>query len=131
MSAGAGGGAMVRTILVVEDERDICTLVREILEEEGYAVAVASNGEDALKYMRSMGSAVPSMILLDLMLPVMDAFDFHAKLQEDPQWKEIPIVVFSANNRIAEHAASLAAVATIKKPARLEELLAAVERFAR
>ena len=74
------GGA--RQVLVVEDDRDVCDAIRESLEDAGYRVCAASNGADALALLRDLG-AMPDLILLDLMMPVMDGERFLEEFRRE------------------------------------------------
>lgn len=80
-------------VLVVEDEEGIRQFMRALLEREGWAVMEAGNGQQALDQVREKR---PSLILLDLMMPEMDGFEFVAHLREVVEWKDIPVVVITA-----------------------------------
>ena len=80
-------------ILAVDDEEDILELIRYNLEKEGYRVACAETGEQALTQARSL---IPDLILLDLMLPGMDGFEVCKILKNDPKTAHIPIVMLTA-----------------------------------
>jgi len=82
-----------RSVLAVEDDKDILELVTYNLEREGFEVRGVTTGEDALKSARSK---TPDVILLDLMLPGMDGLAVCRELREDPKTKQIPIVIVSA-----------------------------------
>jgi len=82
-----------RSVLAVEDDKDILELVTYNLEKEGFEVRGVTTGEDALKSARSK---TPDVILLDLMLPGMDGLAVCRELREDPKTKQIPIVIVSA-----------------------------------
>jgi GAF domain-containing protein/CheY-like chemotaxis protein len=84
-----------RPILVVDDDVTVRHLFRRILEPEGYAVVEAENGRVALERLREVS---PSVILLDLMMPEMDGFDFAAELRRHEVWREIPIIVVTARD---------------------------------
>ena len=97
--AGASdrGGVMKgngRRILVVEDDRDIRESLQDLLEVEGYAVTTAENGRDALEQLQRMDA--PSVILLDLMMPVMSGDEFLRELRKDGALASIPVLVVSA-----------------------------------
>jgi CheY-like chemotaxis protein len=117
-----------KTILLIEDDRDICEIVAQVLEEEGYAIVTVPNGAEGLRRLRST-EARPFLIVLDLMLPVMDAWQFRSEQSGDAQIADIPVVIFSANPKIAQHAGSLGAAAMIRKPPNLDEFLDVVSRF--
>jgi CheY-like chemotaxis protein len=84
-----------RPILVVDDDAAVRHLFRRILEPEDYAVVEAENGRVALERLREV---TPSVILLDLMMPEMDGFDFAAELRRHEVWREIPIIVVTARD---------------------------------
>jgi CheY-like chemotaxis protein len=77
-----------RTIMIVEDDVDIADLVATTLEDDGYAVLVATNGQEALDKLRAAGTR-PSLILLDLMMPVMDGWQFRKAQTADPALAEM------------------------------------------
>jgi len=78
------------TVLVVEDNDEHRDLLRTILEPEGWVVREAINGRVCLD---ALSSGLPDLVLLDLMMPEMDGFQVVAALQENPEWRDIPIVV--------------------------------------
>jgi CheY-like chemotaxis protein len=112
-------------ILIVEDDDDIREALTQILELEGYAVREAANGRQALDISRA--EPTPSLILLDLMMPVMDGWQFRAEQMKDPVLSKVPVVVISADLSIQEKAASFGAASVLPKPISLDRLLRAVE----
>lgn len=82
-------------VLVVDDNDELREVLTELLSSEGYVVASASNGREALNSLRS-GDAHPRLILLDLTMPVMDGWEFCAESSKDPILRKIPIGVVSA-----------------------------------
>jgi CheY-like chemotaxis protein len=118
-----------RIILLVEDDHDICEIVEQVLADEGYETITVSNGAEGLAHLRS-GAPRPFVIMLDLMLPVMDAWQFRAEQTRDAALADIPVVIFSANPKLGKHADALGAAAVIRKPPDLDELLAVLGRFA-
>jgi len=119
-----------KRILVVEDDRAICSAVVELLVEEGYAVEAAGDGKQALEIVEERP---PSAILLDLMMPVMDGWTFLSVCRADVRCREIPIVVMSAAYNLQEHVArltSLGARAVISKPFDLQAVLDIMQRYA-
>jgi CheY-like chemotaxis protein len=108
-----------KTILVVEDDADIRDSLKEALEWEGFLVFTAGNGREGLSVLGVVPT--PCMILLDLMMPVMNGWEFAACLAKDPRLHAIPVVVLSA---FGEPAARIAARAFIRKPIDLGLLLA-------
>src|SRR5881394_2478852 len=118
----AASEAINKTILLIEDDRDICEIVSQVLDEEGYETVTVPNGAEGLRRLRSTAKR-PFLIVLDLMLPVMDAWQFRSEQAGDAQIADIPVAIFSANPKIAQHAVSLGAAAMIRKPPNLEEFL--------
>lgn len=98
----------------------------EILESEGYAVRVASDGADALAQLQAGGT--PCVILLDLTMPVMDGWTFCEEREKDPSLASIPVVVVSAIRRQDPRNARVRAVDHLSKPFDVQKLLAVVER---
>ncbi|HAZ07565.1 MAG TPA: two-component system response regulator [Elusimicrobia bacterium] len=90
-------------ILVVDDEPEIVTLLRFVLEQDGHAVASAVHGMDALEKLGieppDPARALPNLIVLDIMMPVMDGYQLNMRLQSHPRTKEIPILVLTAKGQ--------------------------------
>jgi CheY-like chemotaxis protein len=110
-----------RPILVVEDEQDIREAVSDLLEMEGYAVATACNGQEALRVLD--GPADPCLILLDVMMPVMDGHAFMERLRADDAHQHIPVVITSASPQVPEGAR-----AHLRKPYELHRLLDVIQQ---
>jgi CheY-like chemotaxis protein len=84
-------------VLVVDDDDDTRNCVCSVLEAEGYGVASARDGREALDLLaRSARSDLPSLMLLDLMMPVMSGWDVLEALKKSPDLASIPVVVFTA-----------------------------------
>jgi signal transduction histidine kinase/CheY-like chemotaxis protein len=83
--------------LVVEDDPDMRLLLRQALETANWTATTAENGKAALEQI-ARNRHIPSLIILDLMMPVMDGFEFIAELQKNEQWRKIPVVVVSAKD---------------------------------
>jgi signal transduction histidine kinase/DNA-binding response OmpR family regulator/HAMP domain-containing protein len=88
-----------RSILVIDDDPGLRSLVRRTLEREGYGVVEAENGRVALERMRE---TVPGVVLLDLMMPDMDGFDFINEFRHEDEWREIPVIVITAKDLTAD-----------------------------
>ncbi|MHC4141004.1 MAG: hybrid sensor histidine kinase/response regulator [Planctomycetota bacterium] len=82
-------------VLVVEDDDEIRELTRRTLEKEGWVVAEAEHGQEALQRVEQQ---VPDLIILDLMMPVMDGFQFMLELRKVEAWRQIPVVVVTAKD---------------------------------
>src|SRR2546425_5042545 len=117
------------TVLVVEDDFDLRDALVPILEYEGHRVVSAANGQEALDRLHAMPP--PSLILLDLMMPVMNGEEFRAVQLRDPTLASIPVVVVSAHPSAEERAARIGAAGCVKKPFEIEDLLEQVRRSSR
>ena len=82
----------MKTILIVDDERDITDVVAATLEDEGYRVLTAHNGVDGLK---CLSGARPDMVICDFMMPLMDGATMCQRVHDDPRLKDIPFVIVS------------------------------------
>ena len=111
-------------ILVVDDDPSILTTVSEILDLEGYPVQTATNGAEAL---RAVERARPSLVLLDMRMPVLDGWGFARALQE--RGLKLPILVMTAAQNARRWAEEIGADGHIAKPFDLPDLLDAVERL--
>jgi len=107
---------------VVDDDEDIREILNELLKREGCQVFCAENGEQAL--LKAKAEA-PDIILLDLMMPVMDGWQFRQHQLGEPSISEIPVVVFSACRNDMKVAGYL------QKPAHAGDVLDAVRQHAR
>ncbi len=113
-------------ILIVDDDPGMRTMLQTVLEYEGYRVEVARNGQEALEWLTQFK---PSLILLDLMMPVMDGWQFLEEIQKDMLQPILPIVVLSASRELARVAKCLGVKAFLPKPFDLEKLLQFVRQF--
>ncbi len=118
---------MSGTVLIVEDDLDTREMLGRFLELEGYKVETAENGRRALE---RLGSGVGAcVILLDLMMPVMDGWQFRQEQIRDASLADIPVIVVSAAGR--ERLEKIQANAYLSKPVDLDELLGCVTQFCR
>jgi CheY-like chemotaxis protein len=116
-----------RHVFVVEDDRDIRESVVEVLEDEGYVVSAASDGREGLLLLRT-ASPKPDLILLDLMMPIMNGFQFREEQQSDPALSAIPVVVITADVNARAKAEGLGAAGFIQKPVKIQPLLDMIEQ---
>jgi two-component system phosphate regulon response regulator PhoB len=118
------------TILVVDDEEDIVELVELNIAREGYRVLTCGTGEQALKLA---GSKLPSLVILDLMLPGIDGLEVCKKLKSDPKTENIPIVMLTAKGEESDIVTGLELGADdyITKPFSGKVLVARVRRILR
>ncbi|HEX9049952.1 MAG TPA: response regulator [Anaeromyxobacter sp.] len=111
------------SVLVVDDERDIREAVAEVLKDEGFDVIDARDGAEALAQLRAHH---PAVILLDLMMPGMNGWEFCAARDRDPDISGIPVIVISALGRVS----GIDAAAFLQKPFELDALVATVRQYA-
>jgi two-component system response regulator MprA len=116
-------GAM-RKVLIVEDDVELQRALRSTLEDEGYRVECAADGEQALALLRS--SSDDYVILLDLILPRLNGWEFRARQAEDARLAEYPVIVMSATSNLEE--AAIDAADVLQKPVSITQLLATVAR---
>lgn len=116
---------MTRRVLVVDDEDSITLSLRHLMKREGYEVAVARDGEEALA---CVAEVVPDLILLDIMIPKRDGYDVCQTIRANPAWSGIKIVMVSAKGRDieVEKGLALGADAYMTKPFSTRELAAMV-----
>jgi CheY-like chemotaxis protein len=93
----------VGNILLVDDDPEIVTLLRFLLEKEGHAVATATNGRDALQVLglepADPSVRLPDLMVLDIMMPVMDGFALNNRLHDFPAAKGLPVIVLTAKGQ--------------------------------
>ena len=111
------------SVLVVDDERDIREAVAEVLKDEGYEVFDANDGAEALRQLRAHH---PAVVLLDLMMPGMNGWEFCAARNREPELCGIPVIVISALGRVS----GIDAQAFLQKPFEVDALVSAVRRYA-
>ena len=109
-------------ILVIDDDVDVRNVMSLLLRAEGYRVATAANGRDALDYLGQ--GEVPDLILLDVMMPVMDGWQFLQRQQQDPALAQIPIIILSAASDVTS-----VAVAHFQKPVPFDQLLETIKKY--
>ena len=116
-----------KPILIVDDDKDVRIALAELLEGEGYTVAGAHNGHEALQLMR--GGLHPAIILLDLMMPVMDG-GFRSEQQRDPAFSRVPVVIVSASGFSHESInTQFRPAAFVPKPLERKKLLEVIGRL--
>jgi CheY-like chemotaxis protein len=115
------------SVLIVDDDAAIRDALTTLLKDEGYYVATASNGVEALDTLRR--GLRPCAILLDLMMPVMDGWDFRAVQRQDPVLSQIPVIVVTAAGfRTDTIVDQFGAVECVHKPPPPVALIDAVHR---
>ena len=114
-------GAAPKTILLVEDDRDIQDALIDLLEGEGYVVRSAANGQEGIDSLQTEG--LPDLILLDLMMPVKDGTQFRQEQKADPRISQVPVLVMSADTKVLEKSTAIGARGFLRKPIEVEDLL--------
>ena len=112
-----------RFVLIVDDDPDLLEVTTFVIEGEGLAVETAKHGEEALAVMRA--GRLPMLVLLDLMMPVMNGWEFLDEVSKDPTLRAIPVVVLTAG----DHTHVPGAMAILIKPMDLGELIRVVDRY--
>ena len=122
-------------VMIVDDEPEIVTLLRFVLEKEGYAVSDAGNGQEALERLGmdppNPAAPLPDLLILDIMMPIMDGYTLNMRLQANNRTSSIPILVLTAKGQkmrdLLEMAPNVAAyVQKPFDPKMLRELIAGI-----
>jgi CheY-like chemotaxis protein len=116
----------MKTILVVDDEFDLASTVRAILEGEGYRVETCSNGREALERLR--GGPRPDLVLTDVMMPLVSGFEVLQSMRQTPGLEAVPVAVMSSvapGVRREDYGWQ----AFLRKPFRLEALMKTVRQL--
>jgi CheY-like chemotaxis protein len=109
-----------KQILVVDDDRTMRETLGEVLTDEGYLVETAADGHEALQRLRERPA---DLVILDVMMPVMDAFAFRSELDRRPPSEQTAVLVVSAAPNLDQAARRLHATDAIAKPFSLDALL--------
>jgi CheY-like chemotaxis protein len=121
----SGPGAASHLVMVIDDDASIRETLCELLEEEGYPAVGAANGRDALAALRA--GPLPCLILLDLMMPVMNGWEFREQQQRDPALAAIPVAVITAAG--LQQGETIHAEAVLPKPLRIEAVLGVLRKY--
>lgn len=111
------------TVLLVEDEVELREMMQEALESSGYVVVAASDGQEALDAFARIEHVC--VVLLDLVMPRMNGWDFFEKMRARPELAGVPVVVHTSAARHAPAGATL----VLQKPVKLDRLLAVVREY--
>jgi CheY-like chemotaxis protein len=115
--------AQDRSILVVDDDAASTDSLTDILTAEGYNVATARNGKEALAHLR--GAPAPRLIILDLFMPEMDGWEFRREQLRDAKLRDIPVVVMTG----ASVYAGIDANVIVHKPLDVARFVSLIERY--
>jgi CheY-like chemotaxis protein len=113
---------MNQQILIVEDDPGSREALTTILQNEGYQVTTQGDGAEALTYLRGVGK-LPELIVLDLMMPGMEGWDFRQQQKRDPKLAGIPVIAVSAAGKLVDVEFSF------RKPLDLDKFLRAVQQY--
>ena len=116
-----------KDVLVVEDEAYLCDLIADVIESDGHVARKASNGREALALLKERR---PQLILLDLMMPIMDGWEFITVLKSHSEWAEIPVIIITAIYDARRTQLETGAKAVITKPFDIDQLSELVNMFA-
>ncbi len=116
------------SVLVIEDDRDVLEALTECLADEGCHVLAVSSVLAAFEVLESM-ETLPRLILLDLVIPHLNGWEFRQKQLEHPRWRHIPVVVISASDPKHVDRSLLESVEHLRKPFAVEALLEIVRKF--
>jgi CheY-like chemotaxis protein len=115
--------------LVVDDDPDLREAITTALSDEGYRATGVGSAREALTLLRE--ETTPSLILLDVMMPGMDGWEFRLELQRQPATAQIPVVILSGHRDVRDVALALGAADYLRKPVSIESLLEVAERYCR
>lgn len=121
---GQNEKAKFKSILIIEDEKAIQEVLKDAIELEGYNVSTADNGQEGLNILPRMPT--PCLILLDLMMPVMNGWQFAEAISKDMVLATIPIVIVTA---YGDRAGLIPSKGVLKKPVDLDTLLNVVKKW--
>lgn len=117
---------MPHKILIVDDEPNIVISLEFLMQQSGYEVDIARDGEEALQ---KIASFEPDLLLLDIMLPQLNGFEVCQRIRENPQWNELKIIMLSAKGREMDVSKGIAlgADAYVTKPFSTKDLISKVQ----
>ena len=112
------------SILIVDDDPIIRDVLVEALQDEGYDVVSCRDGQEALE---AVAEQVPDLILLDLMMPRVDGWEFRERQLAMETLRDVPVIVLTAARGLEQHAATLRPAAAMAKPFNLGTLLRTIQ----
>lgn len=119
-----------KTVLLVDDEKDIAELTKLRISSMGYRVVLAGDGQEALEKIKTEH---PDLILLDVKMPKLDGYQVCKEVKGNEEFKHIPVILFTASSRhimeLSDRALELGAASCIKKPFDAKELLGEIKRL--
>lgn len=126
---GSSHQASLQTILIIEDDEDMVTLLQFLVEREGCQAIVATEGRQARSLVDTLSP--PRLVLLDVMLPYLNGFELVTYIRSKAPWHEVPIVMLTADSAERDVVRALDAGASdyVVKPFNPKELMARLRRF--
>lgn len=115
-----------KTVLLIDDDTDIRETLAEVIAEQGFAVVTARNGEEGIRIALERP---PSLIFLDLMMPVMSGWDVRPAMKRIPELAEIPVVVLSGVDDVHQQVTYLDVDGYLRKPIDVKILLEVVKSY--
>jgi CheY-like chemotaxis protein len=116
----------MKHVMIVEDDEDIRNVLGEILTSVGMTSVTAANGEIGLSYLRTT-QKLPDLILLDILMPVKDGYQFRAEQLADDRIKNIPVIVMTAF--LGGDTSKMRAAAVVRKPVDIESLIDLIKQI--
>ena len=113
-------------ILVIDDDQAMRNMLETVLLDEGYSVLLARNGKEGLEQVSKQR---PALVLLDLMMPVMDGWQFLEAIKQMPEYSDLPILLLSASRQLNATAKDNAVKAYLSKPFELVKLLSYIDQY--
>ncbi|HTQ74911.1 MAG TPA: response regulator [Burkholderiales bacterium] len=113
---------MAKRVLIADDEPNIVAALEYLLQQDGYEVLIARNGDEALAILEEH---IPDLVLLDVMMPRKSGYEICTRIRDRPEWRHIKVVMLSAKGRDAEVTKGLALGADlyVTKPFSTRELM--------
>jgi chemosensory pili system protein ChpA (sensor histidine kinase/response regulator) len=129
-ASGLSSATQAPLVLVVDDSITVRRVTQRLLKREGYRVALATDGEQAIERLQE---EMPVVVLCDIEMPRMDGFEFVGHLRDEPRWADLPVIMITSRlaDKHREHARSLGVDHYLGKPYSEEELLALVAAYSR
>jgi CheY-like chemotaxis protein len=113
----------VKTILVIDDDAELCEMITFVLEAQGHRVLVSCNGRHGCDLASEV---LPDAVLCDLLMPEMTGFEVINRLREDARTARIPVAVMTGERHLRNHAAAPRCAMWLDKPFDITELIEAV-----
>jgi CheY-like chemotaxis protein len=114
-------------ILLVEDDDSLGAILTAVLQDQGYTVVRASNGQEALNHLHT--ERPPHLILLNLVMPVMNGWQFREQLRKVPELADIPVIVLSGVRKLDKQAASIGVTDSFTKPYNLKAVIDTIQHY--